>query len=101
MAIAKKWPRYTKNTVRSVANVYGVYELADGSGNIVYIGEGKLRERLTAHLSIRSDPIPGVSYLRYATTGSKRKAIQRQNALLSEFYRKYGRLPMYNQKRRG
>lgn len=101
MAIAKKWSRYTKDDVRNVANVYGVYELADGAGNIVYIGEGKLRERLIAHLSIHSDPTPGVSYFRYATTGSKRKAKQRQNALLSEFRRKYGRLPMYNQKRRG
>ena len=101
MAIAKKWSRNTKDNVRSVANVYGVYELANGSGNIVYIGEGKLRERLIAHLSIRSDPTPGVSYFRYATTGSKRRAIERQNALLSEFNRKYERLPIYNQKRRG
>lgn len=101
MAIAKKWSRYTKDNARSVTNVYGVYELADGAGNIAYIGEGKLRERLIAHLSIRSDPTPGVSYFRYATTGSKRRAKQRQNAMLSEFSRAYGRLPIYNQKRRG
>jgi excinuclease UvrABC nuclease subunit len=101
MPIAKKWSRYTKDNIRTIPGVYGAYELSDGSKHVVYIGEGNLQDRLLAHFAASSDPTPGISYFRYVTTGSKQRAVQRQNALLSEFMKKHGRLPRYNQKRYG
>ena len=101
MPIAKKWSKYTKDDIRTIPSVYGVYELADGSRRTVYIGEGNLHNRLMAHFTTGSDPTPGISYFRYVTTGSKQRAVQRQNVLLSEFMKKHGRLPKYNQKRYG
>jgi len=102
MPIGKRWSKYTKDHVRDVPNIYGTYELADGDQNVVYIGEGKLYDRLTAHFAKGgSDPIPAVSYFRYEETRSKQRAEQKQNALLLEFKRKYGKLPKYNQKSRG
>lgn len=101
MSITKKWSRYTKDNIRTIPSVYGVYELSDGSKHTVYIGEGNLHDRLLAHFAAGSDPTPGTSYVRYETTGSKQRAVQRQNALLSEFLKKHGGLPRYNQKSHG
>lgn len=99
--IKKKWSNYTKINVRRVSNVFGMYELADGRGHIIYIGEGKLQDRLIAHFSNGSDPIPGASLFRYTSTGGKKKAVQNQNSSLSKIYRTTGNLPRFNQKRRG
>ena len=101
MPIGKRWSKYTKDNVGGVSNIYGTYELADGDKNVVYIGEGKLYDRLMAHFATGSDPIPAVSHFRYEATRSKQRAKQRQNALLFEFKRKYGKLPRYNQKSHG
>ena len=97
MPIAKKWSNYKKEQVQKVDNVFAVYELADKLNEVIYIGEGKLRERLLAHITSGSDPIPTTSHFRFETTGSKTRCVQRQNALLAEFKRRYGRLPFYNQ----
>ena len=101
MPIGKRWSKYTKDHVRNVPNIYGTYELADGDKNVVYIGEGKLYDRLMAHFATGSDPIPAVSHFRYEVTKRKQRAKQRQNALLSKFEENYGKLPKYNQKSRG
>lgn len=48
---------YRKDKMRNeVKYVYGVYELGDRNKSIVYIGEGKIRERLLAHFPDGSDP---------------------------------------------
>ena len=101
MPINKKWSVYNKEKVKTVPDVCGVYELADSNGNVLYIGEGRLRERLFSHFSNAPEPTPGVSLFRCEKTGSKRRCVERQNALLAEYRRKYGRLPKYNQKSRG
>ena len=88
MSITKKWSRYTKDNIRTIPRVYGVYELSDGSKRAVYIGEGNLHDRLLAHFAAGSDPTPGISYFKYVTTGSKQRAVHRQDALLSEFMKK-------------
>ena len=98
MPITKKWSNYKKKHIEEVDNVYAVYELADGSKEVIYIGEGKLRERLLAHITDGSDPIPTTSHFRFETTGSKTRCVQRQNYLLNEFEQRYGRLPKYNQR---
>ena len=85
MPIAKKWSRFSKELVKKTSDVYGVYELADGSKDVIYIGEGNLRERLLAHFINGSAPTPGTSYFRYEITESKTRCKQRQNALLAEY----------------
>ena len=93
-----RWIRFTKANVSKVPNVYGVYEIADGTKDTLYFGSGKLKGRLLAHFPRGSDPIVGASYFRYEKTGSLERARQRERALLREYYRKHGRLPPFNQK---
>ncbi|RLE06553.1 excinuclease ABC subunit C [Candidatus Aerophobetes bacterium] len=101
MPILKRWSSFRKeNVIKEVPNFYGVYEVADGAKEVLYIGEEKVRDRLLAHFSGGSDPIPGVSYFRCETTRSKDRCVQRQNALLAEYKRGHDRLPKFNQKRR-
>ena len=64
---------------------YGVYELADASGNILYIGEGHVQSRLYSHFISASDPTPGVGLYRVEYTGSKERAEQRERAELCSF----------------
>lgn len=100
MPIVKRWSSFRKERVKEISNVCGVYEMAGRSKDVIYIGEGKLRDRLLAHVTNGSDPIPGASYFRYETTGSKTRCEQRQNALLAEYKRVYGLLPRFNQQKR-
>jgi hypothetical protein len=97
MPIKKKWSSFRKKRVKKTSDVYAVYELADRSKDVIYIGEGILRDRLLAHVTNGSDPIPETSYFRYEITESKNQCEQLQNALLAEYFRVYGRLPKYNQ----
>ena len=97
MSIQKRWSRYQKFIVDSIPNFYGVYELSDGNHNIIYIGEGKLNDRLHSHFSDGSDPIVGISFFRTELTESKSRAIQRQNKLLEEYRdTHHGRNPRFN-----
>jgi len=97
MPIQKKWSSFRKERVKKTSDVCGAYELADRSKDVIYIGEGELRNRLLAHFIKGSDPIPETSYFRYEITESKNQCEHLQNALLEEYFRVYGRLPKYNQ----
>lgn len=101
MPIAKRWSTFSLNNVSRVPNVYGAYELGNRDGEIIYIGEGRLQDRLRSHFSTGSSPVPGTAFFRYEQTGGKERAVGRQNALLRDFKRRWGRLPYYNQKSRG
>ena len=46
MPIAKRWSRFRWDKLDEVPNVLGVYELADDNDYIIYIGSGRLRNRL-------------------------------------------------------
>ena len=60
MPILKRWSSFRKeNVIKEVPNFYGVYEVADGAKEVLYIGEGKVRDRLLAHFSGGSDLIAG------------------------------------------
>ncbi|MHA2223016.1 MAG: DUF7508 domain-containing protein, partial [Candidatus Thorarchaeota archaeon] len=54
MPIAKRWSKFTLHNLYHVPNVFGVYELADYN-EVIYIGSGKLRDRLK-HWKSSSDP---------------------------------------------
>lgn len=100
MPINKRWSTYTKEHVRAnTTDNYGVYEIGN-SNEVLYIGEGHVRTRLLAHFPDASEPVVGASGYRTEYTGSKQRAVQRQNALLAEFQRQYGRLPRFNQRSR-
>ena len=98
MPLAIKWSWFTKENVSRETNHYGVYELGNKDG-ILYIGEGHVNARLMSHFSDGSDPIPGASYYRVEYTGSKEKAVQRQNAELSAYKRRHRAYPRFNQRR--
>jgi len=101
MTLKKKWSPFNKRTTTKIKNVCGVYEIADCDGNIIYIGEGMLRDRAASHFLRGRDPIPQACKIRFDSTGSKRRAEERERALLDEFSKKNkGTLPRHN-KRRG
>ena len=80
-------------------NAYGVYELGDSDGEIVYIGNGRIRDRLNAHFLRGRDPIPRVSLYRFEVTGSKERAEQRERAEIRAYMRSHNReCPMYNER---
>ncbi len=100
MPINKKWSPYTKDHVKeNTSDNYGVYEIGNAT-EVLYIGEGHVRTRLLSHFSDASEPVVGASGYRVEYTGSKARAVQRQNALLAEFMRRHGRLPRFNQRSR-
>lgn len=99
MPIAKKWSDYKKKNVQDEINLYAVYELGN-SEEVLYIGEGQLKVRLMAHFPDGKEPVIGASGYRYELTGSKKKAVQRQNALLADFFKTHKRLPKYNQQKK-
>lgn len=98
MPLAIRWSSFTKENVRRETNHYGVYELGNTNG-ILYIGEGHVYTRLMSHFSDGSDPIPGASFYRVEYTGSKERAVQRQNAELLAYKRKHGKYPRFNQRK--
>lgn len=101
MPIRKKWSTFNKDTVSKLANVQGVYEIADCEGNTQYIGRGQLQNRLNSHFLRGSDPIPRGCQIRVEKTGNQRRAKQRERALLGSFAKKNkGKLPPQN-KRKG
>jgi len=92
-----QWIPFTKENVRKVPDVYGVYELANTNKEIIYIGCGKLRSRLLAHFK----DIVGVAYFRYEKTGSQERAKQRERMLLRKYLSTHeGKLPKFNERRR-
>ena len=74
----------------------GVYELADESKNTVYYGSGKIKSRLLDHLNKRECPM--ARYYRFELFSTEEKCRAREKELLDEYKRKYGKLPMYNER---
>jgi hypothetical protein len=97
MPIAKRWSKFTLHNLYHVPNVFGVYELADYN-EVIYIGSGKLRDRLK-HWKSSSDPcIRKSRKYRYEEIYSDERCRQRERALLAKFRRRHGRLPKCNER---
>lgn len=100
MPLSIKWSDFTKENVSKEKDNYGIYELGDSVGDILYIGQGIIRNRLMSHfLNNGQDPIPGSSKYRVEYTGGQRIAEQRERSELDTYYKKYGKYPKYNQRR--
>jgi len=96
MPLFLKWSDYTKVNVSTEPDSFGVYELANNVGNVLYIGEGRLRQRLLSHFITGKSPIPGVSKYRAEITGVKERAQQRERSEIRAFQRKHGDCPKFN-----
>ncbi len=96
MPLPIKWSSFNKGNVSEESNAYGVYELSDSDGNIVYVGEGHVKDRLDSHFGIGKDPIPGAGQYRVEYTGSKERAEQRERAEIRAFQRRRGDCPKFN-----
>lgn len=99
MPIQAKWSDFTKENINKEKDNFGIYELGDTNGDILYIGRGIVRNRLMSHFLNGNDPIPGTAKYRTEYTGSELRCIQREKAELDAYYKKYGKYPKYNQKR--
>ena len=98
MPIAKRWSRFTLYNLNAVRNVFGVYELGNRSGNVIYIGSGKLHNRLTHWKNSDDSCIRLTAMFRYEELSSDERCRQRERALQLDFKRRHGRLPKCNER---
>lgn len=98
LPIAKRWSSFDEESVNVVPPNYGVYELGNRLRNVIYIGSGILSERLNAHLRSRNPCTQKSYYFRYERTDSEARARQRERALLRDYERTHGRLPLCNER---
>ena len=93
--LAKRWSVFDYEHIGREYDTYGCYELGDADGEIVYIGQGQVRQRLIAHWrDVKGKP--RISYYRCTYCGSKRRAIQMERVELQQYVYLYGELPLYN-----
>ena len=98
MPLFKKWSDFKKYNVLGEPDSFGIYELADSNGKILYIGEGRIRSRLDSHFLIGRSPIPRVAKYRYEITGVKEKAEQRERSEIRAFHRTHENCPPFNRR---
>lgn len=104
MAISKKWSSYSKLVIKKISpELIGVYEIAHRENNIIlYIGEGKIRDRLLAHFPDGKRPeeiVVGANVFRFEITNNKKQAVNLQNEHIADFKLKNkGNTPKYNQR---
>lgn len=101
--ILKFTKKFTKENVETLLWSVGVYKLVRKDAPVekdrtLYIGKGKLRDRLLAHFTDGSDPIPGASHFEYIILGSESLSDKMESNLLFEYKQKYGCLPKYNER---
>ena len=106
MPLAKRWSAFNKEDIKNFeSDNFGIYEIGhSATGEILYIGEGKVKARLLAHMpdgKRNHETVVGGDVYRVEYTGGKTKAIQRQNAELDTFRKQNGdKNPKYNSQRR-
>jgi len=95
-----KWSEFTYEDIDRVDEVYGVYELGDKDGEVIYIGHGILRDRLLAHLRGENPCTHKLAqYYRIEKTGSKTRAEQRERVEMNWYAKKHdGYLPLCNRR---
>ncbi|TET07923.1 MAG: excinuclease ABC subunit C [Candidatus Thorarchaeota archaeon] len=96
MPIDKNWSSFTMQNLKIIRNVFGVYELGNRNGVVIYIGSGKLHDRLTHWKSSSNPCIKQATNFRYEELYSDERCRQREESLLVDFKRRHGRLPECN-----
>ena len=98
MSIAKRWSSFNWAKLDDVPDVYGVFELRDSTGNIIYIGEGRIQDELQIYKRSNDSCKMQARKFRFEKTGSKERAEQRERGLLNKYKKKHGRLPRCNKR---
>lgn len=99
MPISVKWSTFNKDNISEEPNNYGIYEIGDSNGNIMYIGQGQIGDRLDSHFVNGSHPVGHSAKYRTERTGGKQRAEERERAELSAYARTHGgALPPYNRR---
>lgn len=96
MPLFKKWSSFRKFNTSLETDAFGIYELADKDGNVIYIGQGRISSRLNSHFLNGRHPIPKASYYRTEVVGSKERAEQRERSEIRAHRRSHGNCPSYN-----
>lgn len=96
MPLGTKTWLYTKSIVKLERNEYGVYELLDGSYDIIYIGHGKIQSCLLKHFEDGEHPIIDVRLFSIEYTWTGEKSRQRYKKELDEYYQTHNKYPRYN-----
>jgi predicted GIY-YIG superfamily endonuclease len=91
-----KWWTYALEVITYDRDDPAVYELADDTKNIVYCGSGKLKTRLQDHLNKKESPLAKYYRFEYLSTEAECKA--REKELLTDYQKKNGKVPMYNER---
>ena len=92
---AKKWT-FAKSVVVLERDEYGVYELLDSNGIILYIGHGKIMTSLLQHLENGTYPITGARGFSVEYTWDRIKSETRHREELARYYKEYGAYPRFN-----
>ncbi len=94
MPLIAIWNQLTNWEIQNVPESEGVYELADYSKAVIYIGRSNnLKRRLNEHLNTSDPCLRSVQYFCYEKTWNSE---QREQELLEEYRRIHGRLPKCN-----
>ena len=89
---------FTKKGVEAVNNkTVGVYELLGRRTTVLRVGEGKIRERINAHLGDHVRFMPSVKSFRYAPLTMKEDAQLLERILIAQYEAYAGAIPPLNE----
>lgn len=77
--------------------ILGVYMLFDSMGKVIYIGQGKLKDRLMCHVDGKHDPRTTTAY--HFVYEPNVRPEEREAQLLDEYLAQFGCLPLCNERR--
>ena len=96
MPLGSKTWLYTKSIVKLERDDYGIYEILDGSYNIIYIGHGKIQSCLLQHFEDGVHPITGARIFSVEYTWTGEKSEQRCKEEIAKYHRDHDRHPKFN-----
>jgi hypothetical protein len=92
-----QWWGYSAASVSLESDIYGVYELGDADKEIVYVGSGKVKDRLLRHLEKNECPL--ARYYRLLIVGAEEFCNSKESEIIQEYRERKGRPPLYNEKK--
>lgn len=97
MPLGSKTWLYAKSVVKLERDEYGVYELLDSTGGILYIGHGKIIASLLQHFEDGTYPVTGVHSFSIEYTWNKRRSETRYKEELERYHMEHDMYPRFNQ----
>jgi hypothetical protein len=91
---------FSKAGVNKISSkLIGVYQLLGNEDSVLRVGEGKISDRLNAHLSDPMRFLPRVKKIRYFQTSTKEDAELAEKILIAKYENETGVLPPLNEVR--